>query len=191
LIAGIKELCDDWHGFFLVDSTDEDKVTVPLKWMPLMADEKVIAGVGQSYIISSLEIFLSICTFGCYFLFVLRRKMLMRSALILTTKRIVEIVIFQRKGRFPVSFGNVDVTVRSLFPGEIKSGFIRGFGERIIAGIQTGRGTLLTSLPGKNLLFAQRMQMVTSKQHSLPLSYNDIKSMLPEKVNKVHQRRRK
>lgn len=185
---GVKELCTELSGFSLLDETEDNAVNVPLRYMPLMRDEAVIMAVGQRYQLSPLEWILSIFSLGVYFLARLWRKTMMRSALVLTNKRIIEITLTQGKGKFPVSFRRFRTEIRSYFPGkDITSGYIRNNGIRILSGLQTSAGHLVVSLPPSAFSIAQRIQMTESRREALPLSTNEIRDTLPKKFDGTHQ----
>ena len=150
--------------------------------MPLIGDEKIITAVGESYIASTLEKFLCVVTFGIYFVFVLRKRMMKSDAYILTTKRLVHVTLRQRHGKFPVSMGNVNIDLTSYFPGKnISGGYIRSLGMRIITALQMDAGSISISLPQspEALQFAHHMQKTTSRHLPLTKSAQELKDLLP------------
>lgn len=45
MLSGIKDVSDELHSFVLVD--DDLMCTLPSKWLPLAANEHVLAGAGN------------------------------------------------------------------------------------------------------------------------------------------------
>ncbi len=93
----------------------------------------------------------------------------MGLAIILTTQRVVEIVLIQRQGKMLPEMNNVQMAVKSYFPEKVTSGFIRcADGFIIQSSITSDRGQLVVQLPSTQLSFAQKMQLVTSRLVYLP-----------------------
>lgn len=101
---------------------DDGNVTIPARWLPLSPGEEVVAAVGQYYKPTCCDKIRAVATLGLYYCRYLRSKLRERSALILTTHRVVEIMLFQSRGKIPAELGSVDVIVRSYFPKQVQSG---------------------------------------------------------------------
>ena len=119
-----------------MDEADENRVNVPIKWLMLAPGEELVAAVGQRYTLNWGEIFLACASLGLFYFVRLRIKSWQRSAIFITNKRIIEMTVNQHKGRIPVAFTGFRAVVRSYFPGEILSGFIRGTDSQIISSLQ-------------------------------------------------------
>jgi hypothetical protein len=65
---------------------------------------------------------LSILTVGYWYCIRVRKKKFSRSAIVVTNKRIIEMVLYQRAGEVPSNLANVDVRMTSYYPNKIKSG---------------------------------------------------------------------
>jgi hypothetical protein len=255
--AGIKEIWEDLNGFKILDEADENKVTLPVKWFPLIPGEEMVAVLGksshrfvffiacmyvctnasihesinpyihlftctsftmyasciysslsspmsyksatvkylkssslpitlfhvkgQNYLPSGWEIFLCCVTFGAYYYAKLRAKSWENSAVILTTKRIIEVVVIQPKGRVPVSLHNCKVNTRSYFPGDdILSGFMRGTPTRIVASVVSSSGQISVTMPTSHIGFAQKMMLASTRQTPIR-SASELMGMLPPK----------
>ncbi len=182
LPSGVKDTYPDLTNFSLVD--DDGNVTIPAKWIPLSPGEEVVSAVGQFYKPTCCEILLSVATLGYYYVRHIRSKLFERSAIILTTHRVVEILLFQSRGKVPAELGSVDVIIRSYFPKQVHSGYIRsGDGYSIQSSIYSAHGQLVVSLPSTQLIFAQKMQLVASRETAL--NVQDIEDMLPD-ISHLH-----
>jgi hypothetical protein len=126
-----------------------------------------------------------IFTLGIYYVVVARRRSRQSEVVILTTKRIVHVNLFQRKGRFPASLGNVEVEVNSYYPGEgIFAGYVRSFNNQLVSSIQTSSGALAISLPQSPSSdnFCKGMQRVCSRRRPIARSTKELYDMLPPKM---------
>jgi hypothetical protein len=67
VLAGIKEIWEDLNGFKILDETDENKVTLPVKWFPLIPGEQMVAVLGKSisqiFFSTRMKVCLYVCTF--------------------------------------------------------------------------------------------------------------------------------
>ena len=184
-VAGVQEICPDINGTSpLVDEDNDNLVNVPIKWLTLAPGEELVAAAGQKYKLNCGEYLLSILTFGVFYFVRLRIKTWQRSAIFITNKRIIEMTINQHKGRIPIAFTGFRAVVRSYFPGEVKSGFIKGTRTQIISSLQTTSGQLTAVLPRNALAFAHRMQLTTSRSEGLQ-SFESIRALLPERFQFV------
>lgn len=185
-IAGVKDVCADLNGTSpLLDETDGNMVNVPLKWLMLAPGEELVAAIGQKYNLNCGEIVLAILSFGIYYFIRLRIKSWQRSAIFITTKRIIEMTVNQHKGRIPVAFTGFRAVVRSYFPGDIDSGFIRGTGSRVISTLMTSSGTIVATLPRIHLPFAHRMHLTASRIEPNLQSFEGVRYRLPERFQFV------
>ncbi len=170
---GVKDFHPDLSNFSLVD--DSGNVTVPKKWVPLSPGEEIISAVGHAYNMTCCTWLLSIFTFGCYYLNIARPKVIRRYAYILTTHRIVEIILVQKKGKVPAELGSMDMLIRSYFPKEILSGCIRSAGLYAFSSLLTPHGTITLKIPSDHFIFAQKMQLATSRYPKIPIAdFNDL-----------------
>ena len=64
------------------------------------------------------------CLIGLYYLFVLKAKKNIRSAIVLTTKRITEMYLEEPNHRVPFNLKNCKFIIRNYFPQKINSGYI-------------------------------------------------------------------
>jgi hypothetical protein len=120
-------------------------------------------------------------TFGVYYYTTVKAKSWENSAVILTTKRIIEVVVIQPKGRVPVSLHNCKVNTRSYFPGDdILSGFMRGTSSRVVASVVSSAGQVSVSMPTNHIGFAQKMMLASTRETPMR-SASDLMAMLPPK----------
>lgn len=169
----------------MVDENDENRVNIPVKWLCLAPGEELVAACGQRYKLNCGEIIAACLSLGIYYFIRLRIKSWQRSAIIITTKRIIEMTVNQHKGRIPVAFTGFRAVVRSYFLGDsIKSGYIRGTNTQLISSLQTSAGQIIAVLPRNQLAFAQRMQLTTSRSVGLE-SFESVRAHLPEKFQFV------
>lgn len=138
---GTFKTANDFKNVTVVD--DKGNIEIPGKWLPLMVGERIINCNGQVYKMNCLDYFYTITTFGYYYCAYIHYKKFSRSALILTNKRIIDIEINQRAGQIPFHLANVGIQVRSLFPGNIKSGYFASYGKHHLeAGLETDGGEI-------------------------------------------------
>jgi hypothetical protein len=164
------------------------KVQIPLKYVPLLPGERVIAGHGTVYTMNCEDWLKAVFTFGFYYLWYIRRKKLSRTAVILTTKRILVLDIQQLGGRIPNSMMKFSVVIRSLLPGAVRAGYIEGYSDislgevlwsfcfrclvmalqeaqRVRASIMCDAGSFTADFKqsGGGLVFAKALQMATTR----------------------------
>lgn len=180
------KVVDDAHDIQIVDAGGN--VQIPRKYVPLLPGESVIAGHGVVYIMTFMDWVKSICTLGYFYCVYVRRMKLSRTAVVLTTKRIVVVDIEQLGGRIPDSMMKFKVVIRSLFPRAIKAGYLQGYSsitvsevllslccsslmlsfneaQRVIASIMSDAGSFSVDLKqaGGGLAFAKALQGATSR----------------------------
>lgn len=182
---GVKEIHPDMSNFSLVD--EDGNVTVPKKWVPLSPGEEIVCAVGFGYAMTSFDYFLSTVTLGWYYFRCLRAHVIRRSAYILTTHRIVELLLVQKKGKVPAELGSMDMFVRSYFPKEVLSGSIlsRQGGLFCTSSLLTSHGTISLQVPSSHFYFAQKMQLATSRYAEVPIA--DISDLEAQQINDVIQ----
>ena len=172
----------EFVGTTIVGSNGD--VTIPSSWFEPLPGEEVISAHGELYKMKCLDWFWSIWSLGLYYCCVVRKKRFERSAIILTTKRIVVIDINQRAGMVPSHLSEMSVHVRSLFPGEVVGGYINSPTKTYLdCGIETLGGHIFISFPTskrKGVAFAKSLMMATSRVESYLSSDLESGRMRPE-----------
>ena len=163
---GVKHTTsEEMYDFKIVEDTNE--VILPMSYIPLYEGERVITAIGQSYKTTAGDIWKSVMTLGMYYFWTLREKQKERVANVLTNSRIIEIWYKSHEGRVPNSLANhVDIRVRSVFPGEVSSGFVSGDGKSSITSSilsTAGQFTIVLPLTSNGAKFAEFVQCVTSR----------------------------
>jgi len=155
---------DNFGGVQIVK--DNRTIEIPKEWCRLLPGEKLIASSGQVYKQTGADWFMSIITFGIYYFMKIREKKTTRTALILTTKRILSIDIVQVKGTVPSNVTNFQVMTRSFMPGNVSSGYVAAFAKALECGIETDGGEVHINFPnGRDSLdFALALQMSTERE---------------------------
>lgn len=197
VLPGVKEFYEELSNFSLVD--DMGQVTIPRKWVPLAPNEDIVAAVGQYLHPHFLEVLWAMVSlqwvWGKWALWgergsligslLYHRKTVIgrgreRHAFILTTHRVIEIILRQRKGKVPPELGSMDICVTSYFPKNALSGYMYSSdGYRIQSALLTSHGSLSLTVPSNHLVFAQRLQMTTSRKFPIGNKQN-IDSLLPD-----------
>jgi hypothetical protein len=97
-------------------------IEIPEAWINIQDDEEICGTYGEfeDSLNSDWDILLNCITFGGH----LTNKLRNRKAFVLTTKRLVVVVIDGEDGVIPLSDRGCKVDVRSLYFGSIKSGYI-------------------------------------------------------------------
>jgi hypothetical protein len=167
VMHGVKEVHPDLSNFSLVD--DSGNVVVPKQWVPLSPGEEIVCAMGHGYHMTTCDYFVSFLTLGWYYFRWLRPHVIRRTAYVLTTHRIVEILLVHNKGKVPAELGRMDITVRCYFPKEILSGFMEAHGLTINSTLLTAHGTISMQIPSNHLIFAQKMQLTTSRYPKVPI----------------------
>ena len=101
---------------------DTGEINIPAKWLTLQPNEEVLTTTGQVYQMTFWDWVLSVLTIGYWYCFRVRKKKFSRSAIVVTNKRIIEMILYQRAGEVPSNLANVDVRLTSYYPNKIKSG---------------------------------------------------------------------
>lgn len=139
------------HPFFAPSLVEEDSVTVPKECLELVEDQGEVAVTASSglYSLTTLDKYLIMATCGLYYLFSIRARLQFKTGIIITTKRIAVIVVYDDLGIFdtlynlifgrpestrmnesdpeagacccPVTHG---IAIRHLFPGRTYGGTI-------------------------------------------------------------------
>ena len=145
-------------------------VAIPKSWFELLPGEEIISAHGELWKMKCLDWCFSIWTLGGYYCTYLRKKRFERSAIILTTKRIVVIDINQRAGMVPSHLSEVGVYVRSFLPGDVLGGYINSPTKtELDCGINTLGGHIFITFPTskrKAIPFAKSLMMATSRERS-------------------------
>lgn len=142
---------------------DSGEVKLPKRWVPLLPSETIVGVMGQIYKMKSYDWVFTILTLGLYYLFFIRRKKFQRSATVISTKRIVEVLINQRAGTIPTHLSNFTVRIRSFFPQTINSGYISGRKRRVVSAIRSVAGELSLEMPKTQIAFARAMHFTASR----------------------------
>lgn len=120
-------LVDDVSGFSMLD---ENKIRISTKWVHLAPGEQILSACMESYRMSCWDIILSVMTIGLFYLFYVKKRKQVGGILIVTNKRIVEIVTKCKKiGFIPVSLDNAFVSATSYYPGQINGGSMQSRGK--------------------------------------------------------------
>jgi len=118
-------------------------VQIPRDWVPLVEDEEIIAVSGQVPKMTCMQWFLSYLSLGVMYFLKYRRRKYTRSALILTTKRLITFDLYERSGSIPATLSNFSVQCRSYVLGKVSSGYIRSLSKyHLEAGIETPAGAI-------------------------------------------------
>lgn len=143
---------------------DDGTVTLPAKFFTYLRGEKVIASTGQVYTMNTMEWIKSVLTFGIYYVWYVRQRKFLRSAIVLTNKRIFVVDIFQRAGGIPRTMNNFSLQITSYFPQQITSGYVSAQSKawmQVAIGSKCG-GIFFTLYNRKRSLpFAKAVQLST------------------------------
>ena len=146
--------------------SDDGSVTLPAQWFTFLHGEKIIATSGQVYQMTKLDWLLSILSCGIFYCWKIRRNKFLRSAIVLTNKRIFVLDIDQRAGGVPRTMNNFSVQVTSYFPQKILSGYMSSTNKKTIyVGISTEGGGIVFNLHdrAKSIAFAKALQLSTCR----------------------------
>lgn len=92
-----RDTCgDNLTGVTIVDT--DGSIEIPWRMIPLLQGESIINSIGICYKLSFSDIIKSIITFGIFYCMNISTKRSIRSALVLTNKRIIVIDVKQRAG---------------------------------------------------------------------------------------------
>jgi len=174
LEIGKKKFSDEFRNVTIVFGNGE--VTIPTKWFPMLKDEAIITTLGQVYRLKMMDWVFAVLTLGIGYLCCLKKKKLVRSAVVLTNKRIIELSIRQTNGQVPNNLDRFSVMVTSFFPGTVDSGFLHVHTQSMCfntysvqSGLLTDGGKLVITFfsdPKASLPFAQAMHMTTSRERA-------------------------
>jgi len=172
LEVGKKTFSNEFRNVTIVFGNGE--VTIPTKWFPMLKGEEIITTLGQVYLLTFKDWIFAVLTLGLGYLFCLKKKKEVRSAVVLTNKRIIELTIRQKNGQVPNNLDRFSVLVTSFFPGTVKSGFLQVHSQSmcfnnysIQSGLLTGGGKIhikFFSDPKAALPFARAMHMTASRE---------------------------
>lgn len=123
--------------------SDAGKVKIPRDYFPLLVGEQILAVHGQIFRPKFYEWILTLLTIGIYYFFFISPKKRNRTAFIITTHRISEIIIDQRSGRVPTTFDDFTLAVRNFFPRRVlQHGFISRSKNRVSGGVVCDFGAI-------------------------------------------------
>ena len=92
---------------------DDGHVTIASRWMPLVEGEEVIAATATIYEASTMDYLLALFTMGIYYCTTIKAKQNETSAVILTTKRILEMIVHHPKSKVPSGLGRLEGEIDS------------------------------------------------------------------------------
>lgn len=119
------------------------KVTIPAPYFPLLPGESILTVHGQMYRAKFIDWIMTLFTFGLWYVFFIRPKRYNRTAFLVTTHRIAEIIISQREGCVPSHGANYSFAARSFFPRSIQQhGFVTRSRNRVSGGVVTDFGPI-------------------------------------------------
>ena len=165
--AGNVSLVQGFRNVTIV--SDTGSIQIPSKWLPMLKGESIVASNGQVYKPTCCDYFLSVITLGYYYCKYVYSKLKRRSALILTTKRIMEVQIYHPNGSIPGDLSDVAFLIDSYFPGKIHSGYIASIGKgHLETGLETDGGELFFNFPYADgaLEFVKALHMSTARAES-------------------------
>ena len=79
---------------------DDLKVTIPAQWLSILPGEQVICSYGEMFQMRSVEWLATLLSLGLLYCIDYRNRKYLRYGVVLTTKRIIVLDIFQRSGRY-------------------------------------------------------------------------------------------
>lgn len=122
---------------------NDGQVTIPASYFPLLEGERILQVHGQIYRPKFMQWILALLTLGFWYFYAIRPKRYNRTAFIVTTHRIAEIIISQREGCVPSHGANYAYGARSFFPRRVKqAGYIARSKNRVTGGIMTDFGPI-------------------------------------------------
>lgn len=182
ILPGVKDLHSSWTGFVLCE--DDGYVNVPLQYINLHPEEEIIAAVGMPYVWTVYDYITFALTLGIFKFTLWHKRVYSTSALVLTSHRLVEILITHPKGKIPAELSNIDIDVYCYYPKHVYAGAMKTIqkGTFVDSSIYTSHGCISVTIPSTHLQFAQRMQMTYSRMRGLPhASFPDLEShLLPD-----------
>eukprot|EP01031_Cornospumella_fuschlensis_P033541 gene33541-40576_t len=182
ILPGVKELHTSWTGFVLCE--EDGYVNVPLQYVNLHPEEEIIAAVGMPYVWTVYDYITYFLTLGIFKFTLWHKRVYSTSALILTSHRLVEMLINHPKGKIPAELSNIDIDVYCYYPKHVYAGAMKTIqkGTFVDSSIYTSHGCISVTIPSTHLQFAQRMQMTYSRMRGLPYAtFPDLEShFLPD-----------
>jgi len=165
----------------IVDS--EGNMAIPASMVPFTEDEVLISAVGQIGKCSSTESVLNCLSLSALYWLWTRRNTYEHSAILLTTKRMIEVLVHHPRGIIPDKLGGeyeFSLQIRSLFPGDILSGYIFKTENGIIeSSLHTQGGNITVVCPGNLVYFGRKMQRVADRIKPLNVDL----TLLPKKLS--------
>lgn len=183
VLPGVKELLplDTISNFTLVEP--DGYVNVPLRYINLHPHEEVIAAVGMRYKWTASDYLVYCLTLGFLRFNLFAKRVYNTTAVVLTSHRIVEIVLCQHKGKVPTELGKMDMWLQSYYPKQVLSGSVQVVdrGRQVLSSLLTAHGAITLRLPSIHFVFAQRMQLVAARMQPIPIgAYADLEARLPD-----------
>lgn len=178
-LSGVRGTFDGYEDFVLID--EDGKVTIPLKYMPLLPEERVVAAISHRSTLSLSDYILSFLTLGYYYSTVCHRKLRRRSAVVLTTHRLTEFILEESRGRIPPGLVRFQFLVSHYFPSSIDAGYLycppaEASRRQVTSGLDCAGGHLVLTISRRHLDFVQKMQMTCSRAATLSIQeYLDMK----------------
>jgi len=146
---------------------DNGDVTIPSKWFPMLPGEEVISSLGQLYRLTCVDWLFCLLSLGMYYCCILSKRKSLRSALVLTNKRIVELTLHQKSGTVPSNLDNFSVRVTTFLPGNVSGGYMRVTRQKNLeVGINAAAGPIHISFLAKAqkaLPFARSLHLTQSR----------------------------
>ena len=121
---------DDVGAALMTDLTDVPivdylgRVRVPRDYIKLMQGEHIVAVHGYLYHMTNMDLIKCLLTLGLFYCFVVHKKRRCRTAIFLTTARILVANIEHDQGLFPKNADDVKVSLSSYLPREVYGGSI-------------------------------------------------------------------
>lgn len=192
---GKKTMSNEFRNVTIVFGNGE--VTIPTKWFPMLKHEEIITTLGQVYRLTIMDWVYCVLTLGIAYLCCLKKKKEVRSAIVLTNKRIIELTIRQKNGQVPNNLDRFSVLVTSFFPSTVESGFLHLHSQSmcfekysIQSGLLTAGGKIIITFfsdPKAALPFARAMHMTTSRESASKfVSWEDMPEAPGSKVADKH-----
>jgi len=169
-------------------------VSIPASYFPMLRDEQILQVHGQIFRAKFIEWIITFLTLGFYYFWSIRPKRYNRTAFIITTHRISEIIINHRSGQVPSHGSNYTFGCRNFFPRSIhQHGFITRSKNRVSGGVLTDFGPISLTFDmfgrrdvfEKFLNFFSFFQLNNKKSHCYPMEQPPSAINLTGVENKV------
>lgn len=189
ILPGIKELEKSSTLFHhnMIDAVGQ--ISVSMGWIGQLPGEEIVAGLGQPVAYTWLDTFLTIVTFGMYYLCYSRYYHSRKTFFIITTKRIIEIILYNKKAEITSDLQRITFSMRSLFPHSISSGSLISDKTRLHSYLLSSYGTIHMNIPANQLKFALKLQLIESRAEGLCLGKENasFSSSLADETKQIHR----